>query len=143
MIGVACPRTALKLEMELGAGRRRASARLELLDWIESPARRVARVTLRGWIGGAARRRLERAFVNLAARDVDHVILDCHAVQHLGGKVAHRLIDAALMLETRTGGVEVCGLPGRLSRRLATSRVRCWPAGHAAAGRESAFEYAS
>lgn len=122
------------------SGRHAGSARLELLDWMESPAHRVARVTLRGWIGAAARRRLERAFSNLAARDVDHVVLDCSAVQHLAGRVAGRLIDA-LTLET-TGGVEVCGLPGRLSRRLATGRVRCWPSA-APAPSSPALEYAS
>lgn len=143
MIGVSGPRTAMSLELELGHGRHGASARLELLDWMETPAHRVARVTLRGWIGGAARRRLERAFVNLAARDVDHVVLDCCAVRHLGGRVAHRLIDAALTLETRTGGVEVCGLSGRLSRRLATSRVRCWPAASSPVSHEPKIEYAS
>jgi hypothetical protein len=143
MIGPASPRTALKLELELGSGRHAASARLELLDWLEGPAHRVARVTLRGWIGGSARRRIERAFFNLAARDVDHVVLDCRAVQHLAGRVAGRLIDAALMLETRTGGVEVCGLPGRLSRRLATSRVRCWPAAAPTPALGPTVEYAS
>ena len=94
---------------------------------MDAPAHRVARVTLRGWIGGADRRRLERAFSRLPSRDVDHVVLDCRGVRHLAGRVAGRLIDAALTLETRTGGVEVCGLSGRLSRRLATGRVRCWP----------------
>lgn len=143
MIGLATPRTALKLELELGSGRHAASARLELLDWMESPAHRVARVTLRGWIGGAARRRLERAFFNLVARDVDHVVLDCREVQHLAGRVAGRLIDAALTLETRTGGVEVCGLPGRLSRRLATARVRCWPAAAPIPAPSPTLEYAS
>jgi hypothetical protein len=136
------PRTALKLELELRSGRHAGSARLELLDWMESPAHRVARVTLRGWIGAAARRRLERAFSNLAARDVDHVVLDCRAVQHLAGRVASRLIDA-LTLETRTGGVEVCGLPGRLSRRLATGRVRCWPSATPVPTPRPALEYAS
>jgi len=94
---------------------------------MDTPAHRALRVTLRGWIGGADRRRLERAFSRLPARDVDHVVLDCSGVRHLGGRVAGRLIDAALTFETRTGGVEVCGLSGRLSRRLATPRVRCWP----------------
>jgi len=94
---------------------------------MDTPAHRVARVTLRGWIGGADRRRLERAFSRLPARDVDHVVLDCRGVRQLAGRVAGRLIHAALTLETRTGGVEVCGLSGRLSRRLATPRVRCWP----------------
>jgi predicted short-subunit dehydrogenase-like oxidoreductase (DUF2520 family) len=108
---------------------------------MEGPAHRVARVTLRGWIGAAARRRLERAFSNLAARDVDHVVLDCSAVQHLAGRVAGRLIDA-LTLET-TGGVEVCGLPGRLSRRLATGRVRCWPSAAPVPSPSPALEYAS
>lgn len=139
----SAPRTALKLELELRSGRHAGSARLELLDWMESPAHRVARVTLRGWIGGAARRRLERAFSNLAARDVDHVVLDCRAVQHLAGRVAGRLIDAALTMETRTGGVEVCGLSGRLSRRLATARVRCWPSAAPVPSRSPALEYAS
>lgn len=143
MSPLAAPRTALKLELELGRGRHAASARLELLDWMEAPAHRVARVTLRGWIGGAARRRLERAFANLASPGVDHVVLDCRAVRHLARRAAGRLIEAALTLETRTGGVEVCGLSARLSRRLATGRVRCWPtAAHAAAG-EPALEYAS
>lgn len=142
MTGASGPRTALSLELALGHGRHGGSARLEVLDWTEAPAHRVARVTLRGWIGGAARRRLERAFVNLAARDLDHVVLDCRAVRHLGGRVAHRLIDAALGLETRTGGVEVCGLSSRLSRRLATARVRCWP-GAPVSRSHSAIEYAS
>ena len=143
MSAAAAPRTALTLELELGGGRRPAFARLELLDWLEGPTHRVARVTLRGWIGGSARRRLERAFVNLAVGDVDHVVLDCRAVEHLARRAAGRLIDAALNLETRTGGVEVCGLPHSLSRRLSTSRVRCWPALVGRAPRAPALEYAS
>lgn len=135
------PRTALALELELGQGRRGASARVELLDWIEGTAGRVARVTLRGRIGGAARRRLVRAFEALAARDVDHVVLDCTGVEHLGDRAAHQLIHAALHLEARTGGVEVCGLPDRLSRQLSTARVRCWPG--TVVARESSVEYAS
>ena len=114
-----------------------------MVDWMESPAHRMARVTLRGWIGGAACRPLERVFSNLAARGVDNVVLDCRAVQHLGGRVAGRLIDAALGLETRTGSVEVCGLSGRLSRRLASGRVRCWPSAEPVPSPTPALEYAS
>lgn len=136
MIPARDPHTALALELELGRGRRGASARLELVDRIEGPARRVARITLRGWIGRAARRRLERAFLEWVARGVDYVVLDCRAVSHLGSRAAHRLVDAALMLEADSGGVDVCGLPAPLSRRLETSRVRCWPA-------ESSLEHSS
>ena len=138
-------RIALALELELGSGRHGASARVELLEWA-GEAKRVARVTLRGWIGGAAQRRLERAFVDLAARDVDHVVLDCRRVLHLGDRVAHRLVDAASRFEAGTGRVEVWGLSGRLSRRLAAPRVRCWPRADDAAGvqlLEPAGEYAS
>ena len=67
-------RTALAFELELDP--HGASARLELLDWDAIPARRVARVTLRGRLSAAALRRLEGALMDLAARDVDHVVLD-------------------------------------------------------------------
>jgi anti-anti-sigma regulatory factor len=140
------PRTALALELELGRGRRGASARVELLDWIEGTVRRVAHVTLRGRIGGAARRRLERAFEDLAARNVDHVVLDCTSVEHLGDREAHQLIHAASRLEARAGGMEVWGLSDRLNRRLSTARVRCWPGPEAArvvVAREPSVEYAS
>ena len=106
----------------------------------------MARVTLRGRIGGAARRRLVRAFQDLAARDVDHVVLDCTEVEHLGNRAAHQLIHAASRLDSRAGGVEVCGLSDRLSRRLSAARVRCWPGPEAAppvAAREPSVEYAS
>ncbi len=138
-------RTALALELELGSGRHGASARVELREWA-GEAKRVVRVTLRGWIGGAAQRRLERAFVDLAARDVDHVVLDCTGVRHLGERVARRLVDAASRFETCTSRVEVWGLTGRLSRRLAAPRVRCWPRPDDAADvqlLEPAGEYAS
>ena len=135
-------RTALAFEFELEGGSHGASARVELLDWDGAPARRIVRVTLRGRLGGAARRRLERAFRDLAARDVDHVVLDCSAVERLGGRVALHLIHAAARIEARAGAVEVCGLPDHLSRRLSTAGVRCWPA-RAAAALGPMVEYAS
>lgn len=128
-------RPVMVLELELGRGPQGASARVELLAGCGERPGRTARVALRGWIDRAAERRLERAFRDLAAHDVDHVVLDCRDVRHLDERAAHRLAAAAAHLGTGAGRVEVWGRPRRAGvRDGAPSRVAAGTLGGPVAG---------
>ena len=126
-------RLALALNLELSHGRHGASARVELQERPQAPAgaRRVARVTLRGWIDAVAERRLEQALDGLAARGVDQVLLDCAELRHIDYRLAPGLVSALERFEARAAGIVVCGLSRHLRDlfRLAgcEPRVRCWP----------------
>ena len=126
-------RLTLALNLELSYGRHGASARVELQErpHARPGARRVARVTLRGWIDAAAERRLEQALEDLAARGVDQVLLDCAELRHIDYRVAPGLVGALERFEARTAGIVVCGLSRHLRDlfRLAgcEPRLRCWP----------------
>ncbi|TMQ67493.1 MAG: STAS domain-containing protein [Candidatus Eisenbacteria bacterium] len=126
-------RLALALNLELSYGRHGASARVELQERPHAApgARRIARVTVRGWIDAAAERRLEQALDDLAARGVDQVLLDCAELRHIDYRIAPGLVSALERFEARTAGIVVCGLSRHLRDlfRLAgcEPRLRCWP----------------
>ncbi|HEY3216731.1 MAG TPA: STAS domain-containing protein [Candidatus Eisenbacteria bacterium] len=126
-------RRTLALNLELSHGRHGASARVELQERPEATAgaRRIARVTLRGWIDAVAERRLEQALDDLAARGVDQVLLDCAELRHIDYRLAPGLVTALERFEARAAGIVVCGLSRHLRDlfRLAgcEPRVRCWP----------------
>jgi anti-sigma B factor antagonist len=126
------PRPALALNLELSHGRHGAAARVEIHERPDAPgARRIALVSLRGWIDRIAQERLERALEDLAARCVDRVLLDCAQLRHIDHATAPVLVDALARFEARAGGVVVCGLSRHLRDlfRLAgcDSRLRFWP----------------
>lgn len=126
-------RPALALNLDLSHGRPGASARVELIDRPASalrPSSRIARVTLRGDIDAVAGVRLGRALEDLALRDVDQVLLDCALVRHIDFRCVTALVDALVRLDSRSGGVVLCGLSRYLRDlfRLAghESHLRCW-----------------
>jgi anti-anti-sigma factor len=129
-------RPALALNLALSHGRPGASARVELHDRPGSPLRgpagasRIARVTLRGCIDAVAALRLGRALEDLALRDVDQVLLDCAQVRHIDFRCLTALVDTLVRLDSRSGGVVVCGLSRYLRDlfRLAghERELRCW-----------------
>jgi hypothetical protein len=100
-------RTALAIHLELG-GRRQASARVEVVHEHEA---RVAHVALSGWIDGAAERRLERALEALEPREISKVVVDCSCVSRIARPTAARLMEAVARIESRSGAVELRGLP--------------------------------
>lgn len=129
-------RPALALNLDLSHGQPGASARVELHD---RPARpegapaggsRIARVSLRGDIDAIAAQRLGRALEDLALHDVDHVLLDCAQLRHIDFRRVTALVETLIRLDSRSGGVVVCGLSRYLRDlfRLAghESRLRCW-----------------
>lgn len=129
-------RPALALNLDLSHGQPGASARVELHDRPGSALRgmagasRIARVTLRGCIDAIAAVRLGRALEDLALRDVDQVLLDCALVRHIDFRCLTALVDALVRLDSRSGGVVVCGLSRYLRDlfRLAghERHLRCW-----------------
>jgi len=129
-------RPALALNLDLSHGRPGASARVELHDRPGAAFRgvagasRIARVTLRGCIDAVAAVRLGRALEDLALRDVDRVLLDCAELRHIDFRRVTALVDTLVRLDSRSGGVVVCGLSRYLRDlfRLAghESRLRCW-----------------
>ena len=137
-------RPALALNLDLSHGRPGASARVELHDRPGRPpggppgssevgavgASRIARVSLRGSIDAVAAVRLGRALEDLALRDVDRVLLDCAELRHIDFRRVTALVDTLVRLDSRSGGVVVCGLSRYLRDlfRLAghESRLRCW-----------------
>lgn len=126
-------RPALALNLDLSHGRPGASARVELHDRPGSALRsssRIARVTLRGNIDAVAGVRLGRALEDLALRDVDQVLLDCAQVRHIDFRCVTALVDTLVRLDSRSGGVVVCGLSRYLRDlfRLAghERHLRCW-----------------
>ena len=122
-------RPALALNLDLSHGRPGASARVELHDR-PGGASRIARVSLRGCIDAVAAVRLGRALEDLALRDVDQVLLDCAQLRHIDFRRVTALVDTLVRLDSRSGGVVVCGLSRYLRDlfRLAghESRLRCW-----------------
>ncbi len=134
-------RPALALNLDLSHGQPGASARVELHERPGPPfpgtllrgtagASRIARVTLRGCIDAIAAVRLGRALEDLALRDVDQVLLDCAQVRHIDFRCLTALVDALVRLDSRSGGVVVCGLSRYLRDlfRLAghERHLRCW-----------------
>lgn len=125
------PRLALALNLQLSHGRHGASARVELQERPQAlpGARRIARVTLRGWIDAAAERRLEQALDDLAARGVEQVLLDCAQLRHIDYRLAPGLVNALERFEACAAGIVVCGLSRHLRDlfRLAgcEPRLRC------------------
>lgn len=128
-------RPALALNLDLSHGRPGASARVELHErpgsaLPSSGVSRIARVTLRGNIDAVAGARLGRALEDLALRDVDQVLLDCAQVRHIDFRCVTALVDTLVRLDSRSGGVVVCGLSRYLRDlfRLAghERHLRCW-----------------
>lgn len=119
---------AMALELELAHGARGASARIEILD---REASRLGLLSLRGWLDGAAARRLDRALEGLAARGVDQLLLDCSLLRHIDYRVVPALVASLERFESHAGGIVVCGLSHYLRDlfRLGgcESRLRCWP----------------
>jgi anti-anti-sigma factor len=124
---------ALGLQMELSHGRHGASARLELYDRPDAGpgARRIARLSLRGWIDRTALTRLARALDDMASRGVDQLVLDCAELRHVDYRMTASLVECLERFESHAGGVIVCGLSRHLRDlfRLAgcEGRLRCWP----------------
>ncbi len=121
-------RIALALNLELSAGRHGASARVELR---ERPIGRVVLLALEGWLDRVAVTRLGRTLDDLAARGVEHLLLDVAQVRHIDYRTVPALVEALTRFETRAGGFVVCGLSPYLRDlfRLAgcEARLRCWP----------------
>ena len=111
MAAVTELRPVLTLELDLGGGPRGASARLELAVDAGHPGG-VARVTVRGWIGRVAGRRLARALGEWRTRGTERIILDFRDAHHLDPRTADRLARAAACSEG-AGAVEIWGLPRR------------------------------
>ena len=124
---------ALGLQMELSHGRHGASARLDVYDRPDARpgARRIARLTLRGWIDRTALTRLVRALDDMASRGVEQLVLDCAELRHVDYRMTVSLVERLEGFESHTGGVIVCGLSRHLRDlfRLAgcEGRLRCWP----------------
>lgn len=133
-------RPTLALNLDLSHGEPGASARVELLDRPVRPpggpevgpggASRIARVTLRGSIDAVAAVRLGRALDDLALRDVDQVLLDCAQLRHIDFRRVTALVDTLVRLDSRSGGVVICGLSRYLRDLFRLSghegRLRCW-----------------
>ena len=136
-------RPSLALNLDLSHGKPGASARVELHDRPARPAglpggpdagrggaSRIALVSLRGCIDAVAAVRLGRALEDLALRDVDQVLLDCAQLRHIDFRRVTGLVDTLVRLDSRSGGVVVCGLSRYLRDlfRLAghEGRLRCW-----------------
>ncbi len=121
-------RIAMALNLELSAGRHGAAARVELR---ERPAGRVVLVALTGWLDRVAVTRLGRTLDDLAARGVEHLLLDVAQVRHIDYRTVPALVEALTRFEARAGGFVVCGLSPYLRDlfRLAgcEARLRCWP----------------
>ena len=124
---------ALGLQLELSHGRHGASARIDLYDRPDGRpgARRIARLTLRGWIDRTAMMRLARTLDDMATRGVDQLLLDCAELRHIDYRMTAELVACLEGFESHTGGVVVCGLSRHLRDlfRLAgcEARLRCWP----------------
>lgn len=114
--GIDTLRPAFALELALGHGRRIAGARLELLD-AAAGSGRVARVTLRGWIDRAARRRLAQALEVLDGHAIERIVFDCSQARCFGGYAAHEWLGAVAWVGAAGPGVEFLGLPRRQARR--------------------------
>ncbi len=132
-------RPALALNLDLSHGKPGASARVELHDRPARPAgpaagrggaSRIARVSLHGCIDAVAAVRLGQVLEDLALRDVDQVLLDCAQLRHIDFRRVTALVDTLVRLDSRSGGVVVCGLSRYLRDlfRLAghEGRLRCW-----------------
>ena len=121
-------RIAMALNLELSAGRHGATARVELR---ERPVGRVVLFALSGWLERLAVTRLGRTLDDLAARGVEHLLLDFSQVRHIDYRTVPALVEALARFETRAGGFVVCGLSPYLRDlfRLAgcEARLRCWP----------------
>lgn len=124
---------ALGLQLELSHGRHGASARLDLYDRPDGlpGSRRIARLTLRGWIDRTALMRLSLALDDMAQRGVDQLLLDCAELRHVDYRMTAELVERLERFESRSGGVVVCGLSRHLRDLFRLSgceaRLRCWP----------------
>ncbi len=122
-------RAALAVNLQLSAGARGASARLE---WHERAGERIALLKLSGWIDRAALPRLERTVENLAGRGAGPLVLDCSQLRHIDYRLVPALVDALSSYESRAGGIVVCGLSHYLRDLFRLGgcepRLKCWPA---------------
>jgi anti-anti-sigma factor len=100
-------RAPLAVNLELGCGAHGASARLE---WHERGGRRIALLSLSGWIDRAALGNLERALENLAERGGGDLVLDGSRLRHIDYRLVPALVNALTRYESRAGSLAVCGL---------------------------------
>ncbi len=121
-------RVAMALHLELGGGRRGASA---LVTMRERARGRVVLLEVRGWLERRAVGSLVRTVDDLADRGVEQLLLDCSQVRHIDYRTVPALTAALARFERHAGGVVLCGLSAYLRNLIRVAggeqRLRCWP----------------
>jgi anti-anti-sigma regulatory factor len=120
-------RVAMALHLDLGGGRRGASARVEMRERARG---RIVLLEVRGWLDRDAVLRLGRTVDDLAARGVEQLLLDCSRVRHIDYRMVPALARTLARFEGHAG-VVLCGLSPYLRNLIRVAggeqRLRCWP----------------